>query len=242
MNRLYHFTNINNLHHIIKEGLHPKNGEHSKVIGDFDEAVCFSENYEGAIAINMSFEEKFEKRKEELQGNNLKEYLGECVYLSFNSNGIDNLCKNNVNGFFNGKTEKSISPENLSICVLKDQNGNLITEREQIVYYMMSKTPIDNFRKIEMCGVLKYKEDFMERIEDYYNSKKEYIKKFKSKNYSLEEIKLEEYIELVKECDDRERFISSLISNVNTGLVEQNLVSEFKNHQKKDKIEDKVIG
>lgn len=108
MRRLYHFTKKENLESIYKNGLCPKNGEHSKAVDDEDNVVCYSENFEGAIGINMSIEEKYKSEKEKnnkaFYGENVIEYLGENVYLSFDGEGIDNLSENNANGFFNGKT------------------------------------------------------------------------------------------------------------------------------------------
>lgn len=249
MKRLYHFTNKKNLESISKNGLVPSNGENSKAISDEDKVVCYSEGYEGAIAINMSFEEQFKRKKDNnehgFKGDTLKEHLGDNVYLSFDGENIENQSINNVNGFFNGKTSQKIEPQKLSVCVLKDKDGNTITEREKIVYYMMSKTPIENYSKLEMCKKEDYKKDFMKRINDYYNKNQENIKKYSSKEYSMEEISLEKYMELDKNKDDinddRANFLSNLKDKVNTEISQRDLEddNDTKNIEKEKQIQEK---
>ena len=88
----YHMTSLDNLGSIAVQGLLPKNGKNSKLIGDEKAKVFFSEGFEGAIALFIDFDTVFcQIKKGQLEANDksiedellkskkLSDYLGEGV-------------------------------------------------------------------------------------------------------------------------------------------------------------------
>ena len=205
----YHMTSLKNLCSIAVQGLIPKNENNGKLIGEEKVKVFFSEGFEGAIALFVDFEIVFENIKKGqmnvadqcveahlLKSKSLSEYLGEGVYLRFNGTGIKN-----ERNFENGCTDKTIPPEELSVCILrKDGNDPIIFSRFEIVKYMMAKIYPE---QIKYYGVsYDGSPNFVEatkriqgKVKKYYVEHKAEINKYKNCDYTLDTIALKDFIE-----------------------------------------------
>lgn len=187
----YHQTKIENLKLILEKGLICKNGTNSKAIKDTKEAVFFSEGIVGAICLQAAFKYKFDKLKKGTshEGETLEEFLGESVFLRFDSYGIQN---ENFQGeefsFFNGWTTKKVEPKKLKVCILKNKKSGEITYRKNdIIKYMMAITPVESIKKGNK---------YIEKVtQDYYKSRSEELSKFNADEYSLEDIPIEKFYE-----------------------------------------------
>ena len=204
----YHMTSLDRLNSISKIGLTPRNEDNSKLINDEKNKVFFSEGFEGAIALFVDFEIVYENIKsgkikltnkeiEEkvLKSNNLSEFLGEGVYLQFDSTDIEN-----ERNFENGCTSKIIPPEKLYVSILKNKKSDsTIFSRFEVIKYMMSKiTP----EEIKYYGA-KYKDSpnfidatirIQEKVKKYYIIHKQEIEKYRNNNYWLEYLSIIDFV------------------------------------------------
>lgn len=208
--KCFHMTSIDRLKNIEKQGLMPRNENNSKLIQDKQVKVFFSEGYEGAIALWVDFNLVYNKIKEQksmlddkelnflvCNSKNLKEYLGEGVYLSFDK---ENLI--NERNFENGCTDEIINPKKLNVVILKDVNSNEITySRFDIIHYMMSITKIED---IKYYGA-KYPNSpsfeeatakIQNKVKRYYEENKKLIERYKENQYDIVEIILDEFIKI----------------------------------------------
>ena len=149
----YHMTSINNLTSISQKGLIPQNGDNGKLIGENKVKVYFSEGFSGAIALFVDYWFLYNDIKQHnvqindnkiyealISTENVRDFLGEGVYLCFEGSGIIN-----ERNFENGCTDKIIPPEDLYVCIIKNkQNNNIVFSRFEIVKYMMSVTNPEN--------------------------------------------------------------------------------------------------
>ena len=203
--KCYHMTSLDRLESISKQGLTPRNEENSKLINDDKVKVFFSEGYEGAIALFVDFELIYEKinnkeivlddkslEEKVLNSKDFKNYLKEGVYLEFSGDNIEN-----ERNFENGCTNKTISPEILNVCILKDKETKETTySRFDIIKYMMSKKqPQDiKYYGVKYEGSPNFDEAtkrIQGKIKKYYEEHEQEINKFKNKKYDLEYIPIE---------------------------------------------------
>lgn len=205
----YHMTSIDNLKSISEKGLIPKNESNSRLIGDEKVKVFFSEGFEGTIALFVDFQIVYDSIKKGqmkvtdkdvetnlLKSEYLSDYLGEGVYLRFDGEKIEN-----ERNFENGCTDKTIPPEELSVCILrKDGNDPIIFSRFEIVKYMMAKIYPE---QIKYYGVsYDGSPNFVEatkriqgKVKKYYVEHKAEINKYKNCDYTLDTIALKDFIE-----------------------------------------------
>ncbi|MBP3360961.1 MAG: hypothetical protein J6N52_08925 [Clostridia bacterium] len=205
----YHMTSLNNLYSIAEQGLIPKNENNGKLIGEEKVKVFFSEGFEGAIALFVDFDIVFERVKKEqmqvtdefvkkqlLKSENLSEYLGEGVYLRFDGTGIKN-----ERNFENGCTDMTISPEKLSVCILRKANDNsIVFSRFEIIKYMMAKIHAE---QIKYYGAsYKGSPDFaeatrriQEKVKKYYQAHQAEINKYDNCGCTLDFISLNDFID-----------------------------------------------
>ena len=216
----YHMTSLDNLGSIAVQGLLPKNGKNSKLIGDEKAKVFFSEGFEGAIALFIDFDTVFcQIKKGQLEANDksiedellkskkLSDYLGEGVYLQFDGTGIKN-----ERNFENGCTDMTIPPEMLSVCILRNENCNsIIFSRFEIIKYMMAKIQPE---QIKYYGTnyegapnfAKATARSQEKVKKYYQEHQAEIKKYFNSGYELDFIGVNNFIELwdvEKSCQDK---------------------------------------
>lgn len=205
----YHMTALNNLYSIATQGLIPKNESNGKLIGEEKVKVFFSEGFEGAIALYVDFDIVFDKiRKEQmnvedesikkkvLKSKNLSDFLGEGVYLQFDGTEIEN-----ERNFENGCTDMIISPDRLSVCVLrKEHDSSVIFSRFEIIRYMMAKIQPE---QIKYYGaVYKGSPNFIEatrriqeKVKKYYRDHQAEIIKYCNCDYILDYIALKDFVD-----------------------------------------------
>ena len=132
-----------------------------------------------------------------LNSNNLEEYLEDGIYLCFELGNIKN-----ERNFENGCTSKIIPPELLKVVTLKNlKTGEIIYSRFEIIYYMMSKTNIEDILYYGTVYENSPKEEvatkrIQDKVRKYYKDNFERINKFKNNSYELIEISLYEFIKL----------------------------------------------
>jgi len=204
----YHMTSLDNLGSIAVQGLLPKNGKNSKLIGDEEAKVFFSEGFEGAIALFIDFDTVFYQiKKRQLEANDkgienellkskkLSDYLGEGVYLRFDGTGIKN-----ERNFENGYTDMTIPPEMLSVCILRNENCNsIIFSRFEIIKYMMAKIQPEQIKYYgtNYEGAPNFANAtarIQEKVKKYYQKHQAEIKKYYNSGYELDFLGLNNFI------------------------------------------------
>lgn len=202
----YHMTALSNLCSISEKGLIPRNGENGRLIGEKKTKVYFSEGYEGAIALFVDFDIVYNKIKSGEQdvaidindkvrnSKNIRDYLGEGVYLQFDGSEIEN-----ERNFENGCTDQIISPEKINVCILREEKNQIIFSRFEVIKYMMANTNID---QIVYYGA-KYEgsPDFevatnriQEKVKRYYKEHKEEIIRYNNPSYQIEVVPLNIFV------------------------------------------------
>lgn len=204
----YHMTSLHNLYSINEKGLIPKSGINSKLIGDKKVKVYFSEGFEGVIALFVDFQMVYDGiregqmnateeclREKILKSKSLSDYLGEGVYLCFDGTEIEN-----ERNFENGCIDKIISPQELSVCILRKKRDNsIIFSRFEIVKYMMAKIRPEN---IEYYGVnyegspsfTEATNRIQEKVKKYYEKHKTEICKYENQEYILDVIGINDFV------------------------------------------------
>lgn len=202
MIKCFHMTSMDRLKNIEKQGLMPRNENNSKLIQDKQIKVFFSEGFEGAIALWVDFNLVYNKIKEQknvledkalnyliCNSKNLKDYLGEGVYLSFDKGNLLN-----ERNFENGCTSEIINSKKLKVVILKDKNSNsIIYSRFDIIHYMMSITKIED---IKYYGTTYPNSPSFEdatariqaKVKRYYEENRELIEKYNNNQYDMVEI------------------------------------------------------
>lgn len=187
---LYHHTRVANLKSILEKGLETRNGTQSKAVNDKKTKIFFSEGMEGAIAMSARFQHTFDNMKTgtEWEDKNLEDFLEESVFLRFLPDGIQNESNKQKLAFMDGWTSRGIEAEKLKVCLLRNKvTGDISYQRDDILKYMISVNPIENFKN----GDEWIKED----IKKYYKERSEDLSKFNSEDYSLEDMELDRFIE-----------------------------------------------
>lgn len=204
----YHMTSLDRVISISKKGLIPRNEENSKLINDNKIKVFFSEGFEGAIALFVDFDIVYNdikngktqldnKRVEDKvkKSIDLIDYLKDGIYLQFDGTNI-----RNERNFENGCTSKVISPDKLSVCILKDLNSEkVIFSRFEIIKYMMAKTkPEDiHYYGINYDNSPNFDEatkKIQNKVKKYYSMHLEEIEKYNNENYSLEYVPIVNFV------------------------------------------------
>ena len=205
----YHMTSLNNLRSISVQGLLPKNGNNGKLIGEEKTKVFFSEGFEGAIALFVDFDIVFDKLKNHqievpdkdineqlLHSESICDYLGEGVYLRFDGSEIQN-----ERNFENGCTGMTISPGELSVCVLYKKTSNLqIFSRFELIKYMMSKTQPEqiHYYGVDYHGSPDFEEAtarIQEKVRKYYNKHQDEISFYDNDDYTFHTVPLTDFID-----------------------------------------------
>ena len=183
----YHHTRIADLEKILNTGLEPRIGIMSRLINEKKLKVFFSESMKGTIIMAAAFQETFDdiKMGTAWENRTFEEFLDARVFLRFNSNIVENEndTENENERDADGYTSKSIAPEHLRVCLLKNiQTGEISYQRDDILKYMCSINPIDSFDK-----------ELQYYIKKYYDYKFNGLEEYNSSYYSLEDIDLCEF-------------------------------------------------
>ena len=153
--------------------------------------MFFSEGFEGAIGLSSEFQRKFDELKDGTIWENkiLDDYLGESIYLSFDSDGIENESNKGEFAFIDGWTQNTVAPDKLKVCILENKKtGEVSYQRDDIVKYMMKSIGQQEF--------LKYDNDIQERISNYYNLRQNDLNNFNQNDYELQDMDLKEFCDL----------------------------------------------
>ena len=205
----YHMTALNNLYSIAKQGLIPKNENNGKLIGEEKVKVFFSEGFEGAVALYVDFDIVFDRirkeqmkvadefvRKKLIKSKNLSDFLGEGVYLRFDGTKIKN-----ERNFENGCTDMTISPEKLSVCILRRECDNsIIFSRFEIIKYMMAKIQPEQIKYYGAIyeGSPNFTEAtsrIQEKVKKYYKDHQTEITEYGNCDYILDFIELKDFVD-----------------------------------------------
>ena len=205
----YHMTALDNLYSIAKQGLIPKNENNGKLIGEEKVKVFFSEGFEGAVALYVDFDIVFDRirkeqmkvvdefvRKKLIKSKNLFDFLGEGVYLRFDGTEIKN-----ERNFENGCTDMTISPEKLSVCILRRECDNsIIFSRFEIIKYMMAKIQPEQIKYYGAIyeGSPNFTEAtsrIQEKVKKYYKDHQTEITEYGNCDYILDFIELKDFVD-----------------------------------------------
>lgn len=214
--KCYRSTSIKTIERVYTEGILPSCGRNSRLIGDNRKKVFFSEGFHGTIALLIDFNIVYNKIKNNrmqlsdnelyskvINSKNIREYLGEGIYLTFDSKDVVNE-NNEVDGF----TSKKINSDLLEVAMIVDINdGTFSYSRFDVVHFMMAQT---NPNDIKYSGIKwpnielyekhnkKSEEEKIRinqlKIRQYYEENQELINKFRSNQYRLVYISLNEFI------------------------------------------------
>lgn len=209
MKKCYHMTSLNRVRSISNLGLTPRSGENSKVINDNKQKVYFSEGMTGAIALFTDFQKHYDEIKagnvgkaskevvEAIQNtSSMEEYLeGDGIYFIFDGSDIQN-----ERNFMNGETSQTIPPENLQVCLLRNNDtGEVSYSRYDIIKYMMSKVPVETINysgtDIDIDSIDRITAEIQGIVSNYYKEHEQEINHFKFGNYTMETISIKEFCE-----------------------------------------------
>ena len=214
--KCFRSTSINTIERVYNEGIVPSCGRNSRLIGDNRKKVFFSEGFHGTIALLIDFNIVYNKIKNNrmqlsdnelysrvINSENIREYLGEGVYLSFNSENVINE-NNEVDGF----TSEKINSDLLEVAMIVNINdGTFSYSRFDVVHFMMAQINPDDIQysgikwpNIEMYEKHNKKSEKekirinQSKIRQYYEENQELINRFKTNQYRLVCIPLNKFI------------------------------------------------
>lgn len=214
--KCFRSTSINTIERVYTEGIVPSCGRNSRLIGDNRKKVFFSEGFHGTIALLIDFNIVYNKIKNNhmqlsdnelysrvINSENIREYLGEGVYLSFDSENVLNE-NNEVDGF----TSEKINSDLLEVAMIVNTNdGTFSYSRFDVVHFMMAQINPDdikysgikwpNIELYEKHNKKSEKEKIrinQSKIRQYYEENQELINRFKTNEYRLVCIPLNKFI------------------------------------------------
>lgn len=207
-NQCFHFTYLSRANKIREQGLVPRAEENSKGLKDTSSKVSFSDGKYAAAFMFANFYWVYEKIKsgERTAENSdtsqetidkvkstssFEEYLKDGMYLVFDGTNIENTGgnKGQINPFDAG-TKKEIAPENLKVCLLKNEETGEISysKYDYALYLMCNLTDEDLAKMPHQNYIKKYKEDHMEEMA-----------KFKNGNYTEKYVTLDKFCEVYRD-------------------------------------------
>ena len=130
--------------------------------------------------------------KEIMEYKDFSEYIGNGVYLT-----ISEITDINSSDEKDCYTTQIISPEKIKVVLLKNKKtGEILDNREQILAYFMSVTPmksiLDNIHNVVTKKIIK----------DLYESKLNDIRYYGSNNFEIEEIPIDLYVNKNQKFDE----------------------------------------
>lgn len=207
-NECYHFTKLNRAHSIARTGLVPRLETNSQAVSDSAAKISFSDGKLAAIGLFANFYGVYSSMKGEnptrrptdiniSTSKDIEDYLGKGIYLVFDGTNIENTGgnKGQINPF-DAATRTPILPESLSVCILKDENGNTSYSQYDFVKYLIANlTPQDYETLAEMdTGHV-----ILPCLEAYKAAYKEELEHFSSGKYSTEVMSLSDFSNRYKE-------------------------------------------
>lgn len=247
MKKYYHMTPLNRVRSISNVGLTPQNGDNNKVISNDRTKVFFSEGMTGTVALYADFQKHYDEIKMGNVGNtpkdridailaskNIEEYLGgEGVYFLFDGTKIEN-----EKNFMDGCTNEIIPPEDLNVCLLRNQDTNEISySRFDIIKYMMSKVPAESIRYSgkDTSDAEKITENIQATVKNYVKKHEKEINVYKFGNYLMEDMPIREFCE--KYLSQKE----SSVTGQNIGKDTMNLLKDVEAVRMMENILDRDV-
>lgn len=249
MKKCYHMTSLDRVRSISVSGLTPKNGDNSKTVNDEKIKVFFSEGMTGAVALYADLQKHYDDIKSGNVGktpadrvqavNNsasLEEYLGgDGVYFLFDGTDVEN-----EKNFMDGCTEQSISPENLQVCLLKNNATNTVSySRYDIIKYMMSKVPAESIhytgKDVKPEEVDTATNAIQLNVKSFYEKNKSEINAFRAGDYTLENIPLREF------CDKYLAAQDCIVTGQNIGKYTMSLLEDIEAVRNMEMILDRDV-
>ena len=249
MKKCYHMTSLDRVRSISVSGLTPKNGDNSKTVNDEKVKVFFSEGMTGAVALYADLQKHYDDIKAGKTGKTpadrveavnatatLEEYLGgDGVYFLFDGTDVEN-----EKNFMDGCTEQSISPENLQVCILKNNETNTVSySRYDIIKYMMSKVPAESIhysgKDIVPEEVDNATNMIQSNVKKYYENNKSAINAFRAGDYTLENISLKEF------CDKYLAAQECIVTGQNIGKYTMSLLEDIEAVRNMEMILDRDV-
>lgn len=249
MKKCYHMTSLDRVRSISVSGLTPKNGDNSKTVNDEKIKVFFSEGMTGAVALYADLQKHYDDIKagnvgktpaDRVQAVNestsLEEYLGgDGVYFLFDGTDVEN-----EKNFMDGCTEQSISPENLQVCLLKNNATNTVSySRYDIIKYMMSKVPAESIhytgKDVKPEEVDNATNAIQTNVKKFYEKNKSEINAFRAGDYTLENIPLREF------CDKYLAVQDCIVTGQNIGKYTMSLLEDIEAVRNMEMILDRDV-
>ncbi len=206
MKKYYHMASLDRIRSISNVGLTPNDEVCNKLVNDIENKVRFSEGMTGVVAQYANYQKHYDLIKSGVVGGikqevvqrvqttqNMQEYLGEEVFISFNGEDIEN-----EKNFMDGAADISIDSENINVCLLRNnETGEVSYSSSNIVHYMMAKVPVET---INYSGTDISEEKVEKKIETIRNDVSNYIKKhekeinsYKYGDYTIENIPVKSF-------------------------------------------------
>lgn len=176
----YHFTYLNRAFSINETGLEPRNEENSQGIKDNKVKVFFSEGKDGAVGLFANFYSVYKaiksgERTEKInpviaekvrKSKDFEEFLGRGMHLIFDGTHIVNE-KNK----FDGVTENNISPNDLNVCLIRNNaTGEISYSKFDFIQFLIAQMDQEKLASIpshmQKC-ILEYSRDYRDKISEF---------------------------------------------------------------------------
>ena len=194
----YHFTKLSRAYGIDKKGLVPRLENNSKAVQDGDAKISFSDGRVAAIGLFSDVYRVYKEKKHNSEiDDSIEEILGEGIYLTFDGTEIENTGGNK--GHINpvdAATRTPILPENLKVCVLKDDEGNI--HYSQYDYFDFLVANMTKEDEQELAKMDNEKGDMCRTLKEYREENKEGIQRFSDGGYEPELITLDDFCKKYK--------------------------------------------
>ena len=206
MKKYYHMASLDRVRSISNTGLMPNGDDSNKLINDIENKVSFSEGMTGVVAQYANCQKRYDLIKSGVVGGvkqtvvdkvqttkDMQEYLGDEVFLTFDGEDVEN-----ENNFMNGLTDKAIDSDNLTVCILKNnETGEVTYSGANIVHYMMSRVPVETISYIGKDAsedkVEKKTEIIRQDVSNYVKKHEDEINTYKYGDYTLENISVKSF-------------------------------------------------
>lgn len=212
----FHFTKLKNLYSIKNEGLKCCLDGNSKLLKDKKPKISFSDGKVGVIGMFFEIQrvytefktgqrfpdpddpEQLEYYQQAIKSDSLEDFLGNGVYLLFDGTGIENEGGNcgDKDNFYDASTTKTIQPNKLRVGLVRDD------DTKEVSYSMYDY--IDYLMATASSEEIEILEPKMKRtMASYVNEHSEDISKFRSGNFSLQEVDIDTFCKVCKKDIDK---------------------------------------
>ena len=209
MKKFYHMASFSSLRSMSMIGLKP-NKNPGLIIKNYDDdteygRVVFAEGLAGIIAqqayLNKGYQDiksgntegYSEKDVRDVNATeSVEEYLDEPVYVGFDESLVEN-----EGDSIHGHTEESVEAKDINVCVIKNKKTDEISyDGKSVMDFMMSMVPVESIHVSgqNRTGSELTDEEVQATVSEYYEAHKDGMEKYKSGEYTLEEIPLAEFL------------------------------------------------